>query len=52
MITEDGKYLLVACRDERLIQTFRIGPDGSPSITPSRLTFETDMPSCVTEATK
>jgi len=52
MITEDGGYLLVACRDDRLIQTFRIGQDGSLTLTQSTLPFETDMPSGITEATE
>lgn len=52
MITEDGGYLLVACRDDRLIQTFRIGQDGSLTLTQSTLSFETDMPSGITEATE
>lgn len=48
MITPDGKLLLVACRDDRSIQVFRIGPDGTLTLTPSTLTFTDDMPSSVT----
>lgn len=48
MITPDGRYLLTACRDDRLIQAFSIGPDGSLTLLPARLQFETDMPSSIT----
>ena len=48
MITPDGEFLLVACRDDRVIQVFRISRDGSLTLTPSVLTFETDLPSSVT----
>ena len=47
MITPDGKLLLVACRDDRSIQVFRIGPDGTLTQTPGTLTFTDDMPSSV-----
>jgi 6-phosphogluconolactonase (cycloisomerase 2 family) len=47
MITPDGKLLIVACRDDRSIQVFRIGPDGSLTQTPGTLTFTDDMPSSV-----
>ena len=47
MITPDGKLLIVACRDDRSIQVFRIGPDGTLSQTPGTLTFTDDMPSSV-----
>ena len=49
MITPDGKLLLVACRDDRSLQMFRIEPDGTLTQTPSTLTFSEDMPSSVTE---
>lgn len=49
MITPDGKILVVACRDDRSIQVFRIEPDGSLTQTPSTLTFSEDMPSSVIE---
>ena len=48
MITEDGKQLLVACRDDNLIQVFDIGDDGLLTLTPSVLRFENDRPSSVT----
>lgn len=48
MITEDGKLLLAACRDDRVIQVFRIAEDGLLTLTPSVLRFESDMPSSVT----
>lgn len=47
MITPDGKLLLVACRDDRSIQVFRIEPDGTLTQTPGTLTFTDDMPSSV-----
>ena len=49
MITPDGKLLLVACRDDRSLQMFRIEPDGTLTQTPSTLTFSEDMPSSVIE---
>ena len=48
MITPDGGFLMVACRDDRIIQVFRISEDGSLTLTPSVLTFDTDLPSSVT----
>lgn len=50
MITEDGSYLLAACRDDKVVQVFRIEKDGSLTLTPSVLGFESDMPSSVTSA--
>lgn len=47
MITEDGRYLIAACRDDRLIQVFSIGPDGLLTLTPCVLQFDSDMPSSV-----
>ena len=49
MITPDGKILVVACRDDRSLQVFRIELDGTLTQTPSTLTFSEDMPSSVTE---
>ena len=48
MITDDGKILLVACRDDRSIQVFRIEKDGTLTLTPRKLVFESDMPSSIT----
>ena len=48
MITPDGEFLMVACRDDRVIQVFKIGKDGSLTLTPSVLTFDTDLPSSIT----
>jgi 6-phosphogluconolactonase (cycloisomerase 2 family) len=48
MITPDGKLLLVACRDDRSIQVFRIGQGGTLTQTPGTLIFDEDMPSSVT----
>ncbi|MCI5619889.1 MAG: lactonase family protein [Rikenellaceae bacterium] len=48
-ITPDGQFLLVACRDSRCIQAFRIDQeDGSLSESPvSTLNFESDQPVCI-----
>ena len=48
MITPDGKLLLVACRDDRSVQVFRIEKDGTLTLTPSKLVLESDMPSSIT----
>lgn len=48
MICPDGNLLLVACRDDKLIQVFRIGEDGQLSLTPSVLQFENEGPSSIT----
>ena len=48
MITPEGDFLMVACRDDHVIQVFKIGNDGSLTLTPSVLTFDTDLPSSVT----
>lgn len=48
MITPDGKILVVACRDDRSLQVFRISSDGTLTQTPSTLIFDEDMPSSVT----
>lgn len=47
-ISPDGSLLLVACRDDRMIQVFHIEEDGTLTLTPSVLRFEEDMPSSVT----
>ena len=47
MITPDGKLLMVACRDDRSIQVFRIESDGTLTKTQSTLIFDEDMPSSV-----
>lgn len=48
MITEDGSLLLAACRDDRIIQVFRIEEDGTLTLQPDVLDFESDMPSSIT----
>lgn len=48
MITPDGNLMLVACRDDKMIQVFSIEKDGGLTLTPSVLRFNTDMPSSVT----
>lgn len=48
MISPDGTLLLVACRDDKVIQVFRIGKDGGLTLAPSVLRFGNDMPSSVT----
>ena len=47
MITDDGSYLLVACRDDKLVQVFKINSDGSLTLTESVLRFQDDMPSSI-----
>ena len=47
MITNDGAYLLAACRDDKMIQVFEILPDGSLSPTGTTLHFEEDKPSSI-----
>ena len=47
MITDDGSYLLAACRDDKLVQVFKINSDGSLTLTESVLRFEDDMPSSI-----
>jgi 6-phosphogluconolactonase (cycloisomerase 2 family) len=47
MITDDGSYLLVACRDDKLVQVFKINSDGSLTLTESALRFQDDMPSSI-----
>ena len=48
MITPDGSTLLAACRDDKVIQVFSIGNDGSLTLQPVSLQFEKDMPSSIT----
>ena len=47
MVTNDGAYLFVACRDDKIIQVFEILPDGSLSPTGTTLHFEEDKPSSI-----
>lgn len=47
-ITPDGKHLLAACRDDKVIQVFDINEDGTLSIVPSVLEFEDDAPTSIT----
>ena len=47
MITDDGAYLFVACRDDKLIQIFEILPNGSLLLTGTSPTFEEDKPSSI-----
>ena len=49
MITDDGAYLFVACRDDKMIQVFEILPDGSLSPTGTTHHFEEDKPSSICE---
>ena len=51
MITAQGDFLLVACRDDRMVQVFGIGEDGSLIPTSGVLMFESDRPSSITEVT-
>lgn len=50
MITADGRFLLVACRDDMMIQVFTIGDDGGLTDTGKALHMESDRPSSVTAA--
>ena len=47
MITDDGAYLLAACRDDKMIQVFEILKDGSLQLTGTTLNFEEDKPSSI-----
>ena len=47
MITDDGAYLFVACRDDKLIQIFEILPNGSLLLTGTSLHLEEDKPSSI-----
>ncbi len=47
MITDDGAYLFVACRDDKIIQIFEILPNGSLLLTGTSPTFEEDKPSSI-----
>ena len=47
MITDDGAYLLVACRDDKMIQAFEILPNGNLLLTGTSLPLETDKPSSI-----
>ena len=48
MITDDGEYLLVACRDDKCVQVFQILPTGRLAQTSTTLRFDEDKPVCVT----
>ena len=48
MITNDGEYLLAACRDDRCLQVFQILPTGSLVKTSTTLRFDEDKPVCIT----
>ena len=47
MITDDGEYLLVACRDDKCIQVFQILPTGRLAQTSTTLRFSEDRPVCI-----
>lgn len=47
MITPDGRYVLVACRDDKVVQVFKVNDNHSLTLTDSVLEFESDMPSSV-----
>lgn len=47
MITDDGEYLLVACRDDRCVQVFQILPTGRLAQTSTTLYFDEDKPVCI-----
>lgn len=48
MITDDGRFLLAACRDDMVIQVFRISKDGGLAPTEAVLHLESDRPSSIT----
>ena len=52
MITPDGSTLLAACRDDKVIQVFSIGNDGSLTLQSVSLQFEKDMPSSIVAASE
>lgn len=47
MITDDGEYLLVACRDDKCVQVFQILPTGRLAQTSTTLRFDEDRPVCI-----
>lgn len=47
-ISPDGDLLFAACRDDKVIQVFRIEKNGDLTLTTSVLQFEKDMPSSIT----
>jgi 6-phosphogluconolactonase (cycloisomerase 2 family) len=47
MITDDGEYLLVACRDDKCVQVFQILPTGRLARTSTTLRFDEDKPVCL-----
>ena len=48
LITDDGEYLLVACRDDKCVQVFQILPTGRLAQTSTTLRFNEDKPVCIT----
>ena len=48
LITDDGEYLLVACRDDKCVRVFQILPTGRLAQTSTTLRFDEDKPVCVT----
>lgn len=52
MISSDGRLLLVACRDDKAIQVFRIEEDGKLNPTDATLYLEDDQPSSITSVLK
>ena len=48
MITNDGEYLLAACRDDRCLQVFQILPTGRLVQTGTTISFDEDKPVCIT----
>ena len=49
MITDDGEYLLAACRDDKCVQVFQILPTGRLAQTSTTLRFDEDKPVSVTQ---
>ena len=49
MITNNGSYLLVACRDDNIIQVYEILSNGELAHTGCTLTIEGDRPSSIVE---
>lgn len=50
MITPDGNHVLVACRDDKVVQVFEVNENHSLTLTESVLEFTSDMPSSVLPA--
>lgn len=47
MMTHDGRHILVACRDDKVIQVLNVNDDGNLTRTGYVLQFNDDMPSSV-----